>query len=544
MALATALTLSACKGGTGYQQQPGSQLTEAVTSDSSSVTTTVAQGKIAGYKAGDINIFKGIPYAKANRFEAPVPADSWQGVRSCRAYGPTAPQGKRTGWESDEQAFAFDWDDGHAGEDCLRANVWTRGLNDGKKRPVMVWLHGGGFAAGSGQELPAYDGTRLAEEGDVVVVTINHRLNVLGYLDLSAFGEKYAQTGNLGMMDIVAALRWVKENISQFGGNPDNVTIFGQSGGGGKVSTLMAMPAAHGLFHKAIVESGSQLKCMDQKFSRRIGAAVVKRLGLTAATIDRIKTVPYDQLLAAGDSAIRTVKAEAEREGWDGFIFGWAPVVDGSYLPQHPFSPKAPAVSANIPMIIGTTLNEFCMSAYVPSLRNLTDRQVDATLAQRYGGQAEAFKRAFGKAYPSHKAQDMLDIDLIFRPMAVEQARQKAAQKAAPVYMYLFTWQSPVLNGILRSVHCMEIPFVFDNTARQAGMTGNTPEARALARKMSQAWISFAYTGKPQAEGLPEWTAYNPAKGATMIFDNQCRIVYNHDSELLGVARQFPAKPF
>ncbi|HEY9544044.1 carboxylesterase/lipase family protein [Prevotella sp.] len=514
-----------------------------VITDSTVVVTAVEQGQIAGYQTMGVNIFKGVPYAKADRFMPPTAPDGWKGIRSCRAYGPTCPQGARSGWENDEASFAFDWDDGHAGEDCLRLNIWTQGLSDNKKRPVMVWFHGGGFAAGSGQELPSYDGTNLAKDGDVVVVTVNHRLNVLGFLDLSAFGERYAKSGNVGMLDLVESLRWIKENVESFGGDPDNITIFGQSGGGGKVSTLLAMPSAKGLFHKAIIQSGSQLKCMEQQYSRRIGTEVVKKLGLNASNIDRIAEIPYDKLLAAGEEAVKEEKAKALKAGWNGFIFGWSPVVDGDLLPQHPFAPSAPAQSKDIPVIIGTTLNEFCASAYVPAMRNLSEDDVMKQVEQRYGSFADDYLKAFSEAYPGYKPADLIDVDLMFRPMALEQARLKMAQKGAPVYMYLFTWQSPAMNGIWRAVHCMEIPFAFNNTALQAGMTGNGPEARALARKMSKAWINFAKTGKPEADGLPAWEAYSEGTGATMIFDNKCEIRHHHDAKLIKIARQCPQKP-
>ncbi len=536
------LVVASCGNGGGKKgaSQPSTGTTATV-ADSTLNIIALPQGKIAGSESGGVYIYKGVPYAEAGRFEEPRDPRPWQGVRSCRAYGPTCPQPARTGWESDEQAFAFDWDDGHPGEDCLRLNVWTSTLKN-KHLPVMVWIHGGGFQAGSGQELPSYDGTSLASSGEVVVVTLNHRLNVLGYLDLSAFGNKYASTGNLGMLDIVKALGWVKANINKFGGDPDNVTIFGQSGGGGKVSTLLAMPSAKGLFQKAIIESGSQLKAMDRKYSRRIGANVVRRLGLVLSTIDKIKDVPYERLMTAGNAAVAEERQKAEKEGWDGFIFGWSPVVDGTVLPQHPSSPNAPQISKDVPVIIGTTLNEFCRSAFDPSARGMTDNDAMAILRQQYGSNTDALIKAFAKVYPDMKPSDIMDVDLNFRQMAIDQARLKTRLKGAPVYMYLFAWQSPALNGIFKAVHCMEIPFVFNNTARQAGMTGNTPEARELARKMSVAWISFAKTGKPTAEGMPDWEAYSQEKGATMIFDNNCHMAYNHDSELIKLVKTLRVK--
>ena len=514
-----------------------------ILASSSVAVAQTANGKVAGYIQDGVTIFKGIPYAKANRFEAPVQADSWEGIRSCRQYGPVSPQGARSGWANDEIAFAFNWNDGVQGEDCLRLNVWTPAL-DSRKRPVMVWLHGGGYSAGSGQELPSYDGTSLAFAEDVVVVSINHRLNVLGFLDLSAYGETYAKSANAGLLDIVASLKWVRDNIAAFGGDPSNVTIFGQSGGGGKVTTLLATPCAKGLFHKAIVQSGSMLRTMESKYSRKIGIATVRNLGLDASSIDKISEVPYGELLAAGDKAIAQVKAEADRDGVASFIFGWAPTVDGAVLPSQPFDPQAPAMSADIPMIIGTTRHEFSMTTYVPALRNAGREEVIGILKGRYGEGTERFLELFAKAYPGSKPADMLDADFVFRPSAIEQALRKSLQGAAPVYMYMFNWESPVLDGILRSTHCMEIPFVFNNADRHASMTGGGAQAMKLASKMSHCWAEFARCGKPSAEGLPEWEPFEAEKRAVMFFDNTCKMSYSHDKELMDFIRRYPTRGF
>lgn len=541
--LGLALLASVPAGASGKQNTPAVPTPIIATNAQGVVRTT--SGQVAGYMENDIYIYKGIPYAKAERFMPPTAPDAWEGIRSSRAYGPTCPQAKRMGWYSDESAFSFNWDDGFPDEDCLRVNVWTPGVDDGKKRPVMVWLHGGGYAAGSGQELPSYDGTNMAKEHDVVVVTLNHRLNVLGFLDLSSFGAKYAKSGNVGLMDLVAALQWVHDNIGAFGGDPANVTIFGQSGGGGKVSTLLATPSANGLFHKAIVQSGSMLRTMDARYSRRIGEETVRLLGLDAASIDSLARVPYNELLAAGEKAVANVRQQAEKEGdVSCFIFGWAPTVDGNVLPAQPFDPVAPAQSKDIPVMIGTTLHEFTASTYVPAFRTIGQEQAVGMLRQKYGDRTDEFVSLFGKVYPGYQPKDLMDVDFTFRPGAVEQASLKASQGGAPVYMYMFAWESPVMDGILRSTHCMEIPFVFDNALRHASMTGGGADAQALAKKMSTAWANFARTGNPNAEGLPEWPAFTPDGGATMWFDNTCTVKNHHDRELLDFVRQFPTRGF
>ena len=541
--LTAALLLSSCGGIVKADKQEAKTDGEVLASDTNAIAETES-GTVAGYQENGVYIYKGIPYAKAERFMPPQPVAKWEGIRSSRAYGPTCPQGKRAGWYHDESAFAFDWNDGFPDEDCLRVNIWTPGLKDGKKRPVMVWLHGGGYAAGSGQELPSYDGSNLAKNGDVVVVTLNHRLNALGFLDLSAFGDKYAKSGNAGLLDLVAALQWVNKNIASFGGDAQNVTIFGQSGGGGKVSTLLATPSAKGLFHKAIIQSGSMLRTMEATYSRRIGTAVVEELGLKPSQLDQLQTIPYEKLLAAGETAIKKVKEQAEKEGISSFIFGWAPTVDGDVLPAQPFDPQAPAQSKDIPVMIGTTLHEFTMSTYVPAYRTITKEKAIELLNQKYGNHTNDFLAAFEKAYPHYQPKDLVDVDFIFRPGAVEQARLKAAQQGAPVYMYLFTWESPVMNGSLRSTHCMEIPFVFDNVTRHASMTGGSGKAQILAQKMSSAWINFARTGNPNHESLPQWDPYTAQKGATMCFDNVCEEKYNHDKELMELVRAFPTRGF
>lgn len=517
-----------------------SESAPAVDSSASAACVQTTSGPIAGYTDGDVAVYKGIPYAVCERFMPPTGVVPWKQPRSCRAYGPVAMQAPRTGWWFDPMAFWFDWDDGFQSENCLNLNVWTSTRANGRPRPVMVWLHGGGFAAGSSHELPSYDGRALAATGDVVVVSVNHRLNVLGFLDLSSCGVQYAQSGNVGMLDIVAALQWVHDNINRFDGDPENVTVFGQSGGGGKVTALMAMPAAEGLFHKAIVQSGSMNKVMTRRYSSRIGERTLRELGLKSSEVEKLTAVPYAELLAAGERAVAAVKAEAEQAGEaDSFLFGWMPTVDGDVLPAHPFDPEASAISAKIPMIIGTTVHEFLGESLLnPALQHISLDDARARLSKTYGDRTDTYIKTFAEAYPDFKPRDLFDTDLRFRPQAVAQAAAKARQGEAPVYMYLFTWESPAVDGMFRSFHCVDLPFVFDNVDLCRPMTGGTDAARALARKMSCAWIAFARNGKPAAAGLPEWPAYDEAAKATMQFDDECRILYGHDADWLRVATE------
>lgn len=507
--------------------------------DESAVVATSA-GKVAGYVRKGIFTFKGIPYGDttegANRFVPPAKPKAWSGVRSSRQHGPVAPQGARAGWANDEEAFMFSWDDGIQGEDCLRINVWTPGVNDNKKRPVMVWLHGGGFAAGSGQELLSYDGENLARRGDVVVVTLNHRLNVLGYLNLAKYGDKYASSANVGMLDIVAALEWVRDNVTAFGGDPGVVTIFGQSGGGGKVSTLMGMPAAKGLFHRAIVESGSMLRANTEERSQKLADLVVAELGLTSSTIDQIHTMPYAQVLHASQEVLRKNNPRPAG-GVPNFrrmaeSLGFSPVVDGAILPAHPFDPQASPISADVPMIVGTTLNEFVTATNHPEYELMTDADLEQRVRGMFGDKTPAILAAFRLRTPAAKPFDLWShiAASTVRENAIKQCKAKAALGKAPAYLYWFTWQTPILSGRPRAFHCAEIAFAFDNTDRCENMTGGGPDARALAAKVSESWIHFARTGNPNHPGIPHWSEFTPDSAPTIIFDNKTEVVNNPDS--------------
>ncbi len=488
-------------------------------------------GPIEGYLDGDVYTFKGIQYAKAERFMPPQFPDKFTKLKQCKLYGPKAPQNESLRWNGNTQTdYAFGnqfFMEPMDEKECLVLNVWTKGINDGKKRPVFVWIHGGGYFTGSGHDLPCYEGRSLAEKGDIVFVNINHRLNILGYLDLSALGGKYAESVNLGMQDIVKSLEWIRDNITKFGGDPNNVTIGGQSGGGGKVSTLLAMPSAKGLFKRAIVQSGSTLRQMEPKDSQKLGLAVLEELGVKTNEASKLDAFTYDQLTEAGQRAIAKLSAEAKANGQRGRL-GYGPTVDGKILTQHPFDPVAPEISRDVPMLIGTNFNEFTFDINM----NLTPDEVKAKLVERMGkDKAEKYIEVFKKAYPNCLPKEMLYADTGFRSGALKQAMAKSAQKGANAYLYLFTWKPK--GNALGASHGMELPFMFNNVALQREMTGGTEDAYKLEDLISSAWLSFIKTGNPNVKGLPIWEPYNAENGATMILDNKCKVEHNHDKTLM-----------
>lgn len=499
-------------------------------------TVPTESGSVRGYIHNGTTTFKGIPYAQAGRFMAPEKPAPWTTVRSSTVYGPVCPIDAMSGTGADDIEFAFQHNWGVTNENCLSLNVWTPQATTAKKRPVMVWLHGGGFAMGSSMELPSYDGENLAKKGDVVVVSVNHRLNVLGFLDLSAYGDKYKNSANAGLMDLVTALQWVKQNISQFGGDPANVTIFGQSGGGGKVTCLMNAPSAKGLFQKAIVQSGSYVSnFMDQGVARQVSAALLSELNLQPTQVDSLQTIPYERLLAASRKALQKVNASAKASDRGTFGVTWGPIHDGNFLPYQPADAAAIALSTQIPLLVGSTKTEF--GPFNPANRASTMEQAKAIAQQRYGDKADAYLAAVKKDYPETTLPaDYINIDTGFRAGAIQQAGQKAATGKAPVYMYLFTWSSPVNDGMYKSMHCMEMPFMFDNISRCEEMTGGSQEAHTLADKMSRAWIAFARTGNPNHKGLPNWPTYTAEGGATMLFDRNCQVKPHPDKDVLSAA--------
>ena len=492
-----------------------------------------ASGKVRGFTNAGVAIFRGIPYGAtttgANRFMAPRPPEPWPGIRNCLSYGHSCPEAGLGVRENDTQSRNTDEDEfllyrTHGwirGEDCLRLNVWTpASAGSGRKRPVMVFMHGGGFTGGSGNDLLCYDGENLARHHDVLVVTHNHRLNLFGYLNLAAVGgERYADSANVGMLDIVAVLQWVRDNISNFGGDPGNVLIFGQSGGGGKVTTLLAMPAARRLFHCAIIESGSMLRAGSQENAARVAAAVLEELRISKANIEKIHSLPT--------SALQSVQAAvAKRLGGPNApgsgIRAWGPIVDGTILSVHPFDPAAPAISADVPMLIGTCLNEFVNGTDNPERDTLTEEELSKRVTERYRDRAADIIAAYRRHHPRESPFGLWAAISAATPRqnAITQAERKFAQGGAPVWMYLYAWRTPMLGGNIGTFHSSEITFAFDNATLCPHYSGNTPEALALSSKMGEAWASFARTGQPGHSGLPSWPAYSAKTRATMVFDS------------------------
>jgi para-nitrobenzyl esterase len=517
---------------------PAPSSTSVATPDNAIVTTTA--GKVRGFTRNGVFIFKGIPYGDTtggeNRFMAPKPVKPWTDVRPTLAWGPVSPHGVRAGWVNQEEQFLYYWDDGFPGEDMLRVNVWTPAVNDGKKRPVLVWIHGGGYASGSSQELRPYEGERLAREHNVVLVSMNHRLNVFGFLDLSQIGgEKYAQSGNVSMLDLVQALEWVRDNIAGFGGDAGNVTIFGQSGGGGKVTTLMAMPAAKGLFHRAVAMSGSFIAANSRDSAKQLALAVMKELGLGPSQVAQLHAVGMDALVNAALAAQqKVVPFRFPPPGTPPVInLGWQPVVDGAVLPENPFEKTAPALSAGIPFLVGNTFHEFVTGIDKPHAHETTWEQLTAQLTPQLGARTAGAVGAYRKAFPSAKPFEvagLIGADL-FRRGTILQTERKAAQNGAPVYAYWFGWKTPVLDGRPLAFHCQDLAFWFDNIDLCVQATGGGDEARKLASQMSGALVAFARTGDPNHDGIPKWAAFTAGNRAMMIWDAASDVKIDPDRE-------------
>ena len=498
---------------------------------------TTRYGKVRGYIEDGVLTFKGVPYgattAGEHRWLPARPPTPWDGELPTLIYGANCPQ-RLHDWPQ-EQSFLYQWTDGWQSEDMLRLNVWTSSLTG--SRPVMVYFHGGGFAFGSAYELASQDGAQQARHHDVVSVTVNHRLNILGFLDLSEFGgPAYAESANVGMTDLVAALRWVRDNIANFGGDPTRVMIYGQSGGGSKVTTLLGMPSAQGLIHRASVQSGGGGNPPSAEQSRELTRRLVAELGVK--TMADLQKMEWSRLNAAGNAVVAALNpAPGPTAGpippaGSAPRVGFGPTVDGRVVTMRSFFEGAPAIARDVPLLIGSVSEEGNRMSSRP-----TEAEWLATLTRSYGeSKSQAIAAALKRAYPSKSIRTLSYMcsggglnGLAIRNNVVRMATMKHAQGGAPVYTWYFRWQSPMLEDA-GAWHTAELAFCFDNTARAAQGTGNGPEAQALARKMAGAWATFARTGNPGQPGLP-WPAFTPERGETMVFDNACGIVSDPDGE-------------
>ena len=493
--------------------------------DLESAIADTSGGKVRGVVVDGVRVFKGIPYGAPtsgqNRFRPPVKPAPWTGTRDALAYGATAPQ------TADTSGTTAAGSPPQQSEDCLVLNVFTPGGSDGRKRPVMVWLHGGGFSSGSGSGR-ILDGTSLAHTHDVVVVTLNHRLNVFGHTYLGeAMGSDFAASSSVGLLDIVAALEWVRENISGFGGDPNLVTIFGQSGGGRKVATLMAMPGAKNLFHRAIIESGAVLRLTTHEDAVKQTDLLLGELGLKPGQIRELQSVSMERLLAA--DAVVQKKVTLREPG----MTANSPMVDGKVIPGHPWDPKAPALSASIPLLIGYAHTEETLyDRPTPEKLALDEAGLRDRAAKRLGVDPARVIETFREANPQASPWDLWILIATDHPRGTysrELAKRKADQRGAPAFAYRYDWETPEGGGHMRSPHTIEIQFVFNNIKIAGPLISNMPEAYALAETTSSAWAAFARTGNPNTPRLPAWPAYSAASRDTMLFNNECRIVRDPD---------------
>lgn len=517
LALALLLSITGCGQPAGpAEDQATAKETEAAAMVPTEPLASTAYGPVSGTIENGIYTFKGIRYGAdtaTTRFAAPALPTPWTEVRDASAFGATCPQtptgnpgGLFTSWRPDP--------DPPMGEDCLFLNVWTPALADGARRPVLVWFHGGGFTSGSGSSR-AYDGVRLAGRGDVVVVTVNHRLNVFGYLALGHYGEGFEDSAAAGVLDMVQALEWVRDNAAGFGGDPGTVMIFGESGGGAKVSTLLATEKAKGLFHRAVVQSGAMIRFPEQETARAAADKVVANLGLTAETIGDIRTLP-----------VQTIA-----EALAGTGAASAPSIDGRTLTRHPFEPDAAPPGRDVPLMLGTnrTENSLFMGAANPAIFDLTWDGLTAAMSQAYpDADVAAIIAGYRALQPEADPTDIYfeaTTDARWLAGHVTQAERKTAQGGAPAWLYLFNWDTPVDGGKWRSPHALEIGFVFDNVAYSESMSGAGEAQQAVADIMADTWLAFARTGNPNHPGIPEWPPYDLDDRPVMVLDETPELV-------------------
>lgn len=533
--LASVLPVSGCAAGTGEKSSLSDEQQLFVGDDIAIAHTRY--GKVQGFILRGIYHYRGIPYGAdtsgKNRFMPPKPPEAWEGVRPAVWWGNSAPQNMDNRYANAWASFVDAWNYDDVSEDCLKLNVWTPATDD-KKRPVLVWLHGGGYTNGNGIEQDGYDGENLSQKGDIVFVSINHRLGPIGFSDLSGVGgEKYADSGNVGVLDMVAALEWVRDNITNFGGDPGNVTIMGQSGGGAKVCVLAAMPKAKGLIHKAVPLSGSSIEALNQDYSRKLGEYILKEAGLSAAEVDKLQEIPWKDYLQLANAAARKAASELAPTGMRG---GFAPVADGVNLPKGKFFAEPDGLSSDVPMLICTTFHEWGAARTNPEIEAITAEKAIEMLRERAGFQgglgdkaAEVYE-AYAKVFPGAKPVEIMTLVSSNRKSAVATADAKTVQKA-PVYMAWFGWEPPLFNNRMRAFHCLDICFWFANTDLMLTHTGGGKRPRLLSDKMSASLLQFMRTGDPNGGGLPQWKPYTAETGETMVLNDVSELKNDPDRE-------------
>jgi len=495
-------------------------------------------GKVQGIILREIYQFRGIPYGAdtggKNRFMPPQKPEPWDEIYPAVWWGNSAPQIMDNRYANAISSFRDHWNYDDVSEDCLKLNVWTPSMDDGIKRPVLVWFHGGGFRNGNSIEQDGYKGENLSRKGNIVFISVNHRLGPIGFSDLSAVGgEKYANSGNVGALDMVAALEWVKENIANFGGDPGNVTIIGQSGGGSKVCTLLSMPKAEGLIHRAVALSGSTIQANDQESTRKVGEYILKEAGLTPSELDKLQEIPWKDYIILANQAARKC---AEEQGSSGMRRSFGPVADGVNLHEGTFFSESEGLSSDIPMLISTTFHEWSSGHSNPELENITSEEAIEMLQEARGSRvdlgdkaAEVFE-AYATAFPDARPIELLSLIRSNRKRAIKTANAKTNQEA-PVFVAWFGWEPSLFDNRARAHHCLDICFWFYNTDLMLSHTGGGERPRKLSEKMSGALLQFMRTGDPNVEELPGWPEYTVENGETMILDDVCILQNDPDRE-------------
>jgi para-nitrobenzyl esterase len=535
LGIASVLPLTSCATTAKAESETDEQVL--LVGDDIAIAQTV-YGKVQGFILRGIYNFRGIPYGAdtsgKNRFMPPQKPEPWTDVKPAVWWGNTAPQMMDNRYSNAWASFVDHWNYDDVSEDCLKLNVWTPALADEKKRPVMVWLHGGGYTNGNAIEQDGYDGENLSRKGDIVFVSINHRLGPIGFSDLSGVGgDKYKDSGNVGALDMVAALEWVKENIANFGGDPDNVTIMGQSGGGAKVCVLAAMPAAKGLIHKSVPLSGSSTNALDQEYSQKLGEYILKEAGLKTSEIDKLQEISWKDYILLANKAAQKMTSEAGNTGMRG---GFAPVADGINIPKGTFYNEAEGISSDVPMLICSTFHEWGAARTNPDMEKITADEAKNMLKERagfrggLGDKAPEVYDAYAKLFPDKKPIEIMTLVSSNRKGVVDTATAKSIQ-SAPVYVAWFGWEPPLFNGRMRAFHCLDICFWYANTDLMLTHTGGGSRPRKLSEKMSGSLLNFMKTGNPNGAGLPEWPAFTVENGETMVLNDTSEVKNDPDRE-------------